>query len=486
MKILSVAAEAAPFARTGGLADVTMCLSKALANLGHETALVLPKYLMVDRAGFRTEPIDLPLLLKVDNEERTGWIHRSTLPGSDVLVYFVVNDHFFNRNGIYHENGKDYPDNLARFAFFCRSVIQLLQSGEFEADIVHCHDWQTALVPTYLKTVEQDDPKLTHIRSVFTFHNLAYQGVFPRDQYPITGLPWSLFTPEGMEYFGDVNLLKGGLIYADALTTVSERYAAEVMTPEFGRGMESVIHANRHRLVGILSGVDYEVWNPVLDSTIPAKYGPDDLSGKAECKAALQREFGLPVEPHVPLLASLSRFDDQKGIDLVFSAMEVMLLEGEVQLILLGDGKPEYERLFSHLISRFPNQVSLSAGHDEDRAHRMIAGSDLLLMPSRYEPCGAVQLYSLKYGTPSVVRQAGGLADAIRDYNDAQRDGYGFVFHQPEPKDFIQAIRRALLTFRDRTAWVALQRRGMACDFSWQQTAQRYDALFHHLLEPQN
>jgi starch synthase len=289
-----------------------------------------------------------------------------------------------------------------------------------------------------------------------------------------------------MEFFGDVNLLKGGLIYADALTTVSERYAAEVMTAEYGRGMESVIHANRHRLVGILNGVDYQVWNPAVDTNIPSQYSTDDLTGKGACKAALQKEFGLPTEPHIPLLASLSRFDDQKGIDLVYGAMEVMLLEGEVQLVLLGDGKPEYERLFGNLIARFPNQVSVSFTHDEDQAHRMIAGSDFILMPSRYEPCGLVQLCSLKYGTPAIVRQAGGLADAIRDYNDAQRDGYGFVFHQPDPKDFVQAVRRALAVYRDKTAWVALQRRGMARDFSWQRTAERYDALFHQLVEPQN
>jgi len=486
LRILTVAAEAAPFAKTGGLADVTACLSRALSERGHETAIVLPKYLMVDRAGFRTEPIDLPLLFRVDNEECTGWIHRATLPGSHVVVYFVVNDHFFNRNGIYHENGKDYPDNLARFTFFCKAVVQLLKSGEFEADIVHCHDWQTALVPAYLKTTEREDPRLSRVKTVFTFHNLAFQGFFPRDQYPITGLPWSLFTPEGMEFFGDVNLLKGGVIYADALTTVSERYAAEVMTPEFGRGMEAVLYSNRHRLVGILNGVDYEVWNPAIDSNIPARYDPYDLSGKAICKAALQEEFGLPSTPDIPLLASLTRFDDQKGIDLVHAAMEVMLLEGEVQLVMLCEGKPEYERLFSGLITRFPKQVSLFTGHDEDRAHRMIAGSDFFLMPSRYEPCGLIQLYSLKYGTPAIVRQAGGLADAIRDYNDAQRDGYGFVFHQPDPKDFVQAIHRALAVYRDKTAWVALQRRGMARDFSWQRTAERYEALYHHLVEPQN
>lgn len=483
MRILTVAAEAAPFAKTGGLADVTSALSKSLAKRGHEVAIILPKYLMVDRAGFRTEPIDLPLLFRIEDEERTGWIHRGQIPGTDVTAYFVVNDHFYNRNGIYSENGRDYPDNLARFSFFCQSVIQLLKSDEFDADIVHCHDWQTALVPAYLKAVCSNDPDLSRKKTVFTVHNFAYQGFFPRDQFPITGLPWHLFNPEALEFYGDLNLLKAGLVFADWITTVSDRYAAEIMTPEFGRGMESIASAHRNRLTGILNGADYDVWNPATDALISAQYSPDDLSGKAVCKAALQKETGLPVVADAPVLATVSRLDDQKGLDLIYSALEMLLLDTDIQFVILGEGQPEYERLFHDLKMRFPEQVGVFVGHDEERAHRIQAGADLFLMPSRYEPCGLGQIYSMKYGTPPVVRYSGGLADTVRDYNGAQIDGYGFVFYQMETKDFMQALRRALTVYRDKTAWTALQRRAMACNFSWKIAAEKYESLFHQVLE---
>ncbi|MBE7489591.1 glycogen synthase GlgA [bacterium] len=483
MKILTVAAEVAPFAKTGGLADVTASLSKALDQRGHEVAIILPKYLMVDRGGYPTELIDLPLSFRIDNEDRTGWIHRAKFPGASITVYFVANDFYYNRNGIYHDGGRDYPDNLARFTFFCRAVIEFIRSGEFTPDIVHCHDWQTSLVPTYLKTTEKDVQSLSNLKTVFTVHNLAFQGFFPREQFPATGLPWHTFTQEGLEFFGDLNLLKAGFVYSDAITTVSERYAIEMMTPEYGCGMESIVSACRHRLTGILNGVDYEVWNPQNDPMIVSHYSPEDLSGKSRCKAALQEQFGLPVREDVPIFASISRFDDQKGLDLIYHAMEMLLFEGDLQLVVLGEGKPEYERLFNDLNSRFPHQVSLYVGHNEECAHRMLSGADLFLMPSRYEPCGLVQLYSLKYGTPPIVRQAGGLADTVRDYNDAQRDGYGFVFNQAETKDFLQAIGRALAVYRDRTAWTALQRRGMACDFSWGRSADKYEHLFESLVE---
>ncbi|MCE7908783.1 MAG: glycogen synthase, partial [Candidatus Omnitrophica bacterium COP1] len=245
MKILTVAAEVAPFAKTGGLADVTASLSKALDQRGHEVAIILPKYLMVDRGGYPTELIDLPLSFRIDNEDRTGWIHRAKFPGASITVYFVANDFYYNRNGIYHDGGRDYPDNLARFTFFCRAVIEFIRSGEFTPDIVHCHDWQTSLVPTYLKTTEKDVQSLSNLKTVFTVHNLAFQGFFPREQFPATGLPWHTFTQEGLEFFGDLNLLKAGFVYSDAITTVSERYAIEMMTPEYGCGMESIVSACR-------------------------------------------------------------------------------------------------------------------------------------------------------------------------------------------------------------------------------------------------
>lgn len=476
-------AEASPFAKTGGLADVTSSLSKALDKRGHEVALILPKYLMVDRGGIKTEPIDLPLLTPISGQERTGWIHRAVLPGSNCQVYLVTNDHYYNRNGLYGENGRDYPDNLERFVFFCRAVLELMRSDEFVPDILHCHDWQAALLPAYLRSDFDSILKVAGgVRSVFTTHNIAFQGFFPRDQFETTGLSWNLFTPDGVEYYGDLNLMKSGLVYSDAVTTVSERYAAEIMTPEYGCGLESVVASVRDRLHGILNGVDYDLWNPETDSLIPANYSRDNLSGKAQCKAALQKELDLPTNPEIPLLGSIGRFDRQKGLDLIAEILEDLLLRGEVQFVILGSGDPEIERQFQRLQERFPDSLRVRIGLDEALAHGIQAGVDMFLMPSRFEPCGLAQLYSLKYGTVPIVRMTGGLADTIRDFNEAQKDGYGFVFNKAEGKELLHAVERAISVYRDKTAWEALMKRGMACDFSWDASAKRYERLYRTLL----
>lgn len=477
-------AEASPFAKTGGLADVASSLSKALVSRGHEVAIVIPKYLMVDRGGFRTEPIDLPLLTPIAGAERTGWIHRAQIPNSTCPVYFVTNDHYFNRNGLYQENGKDYPDNLERFVFFCRGVLEIIRSGEFTPDILHCHDWQTALLPAYLKSnFDSIRTAAPLMKTVFTTHNIAFQGFFPSDQYELTGLPWDLFTPDGVEYYGDLNLMKSGLVYSDAVTTVSERYAAEIATSEYGCGLESVVVSIRDRLHGILNGVDYDLWNPETDPHIAARYSGSDLSGKRTCKAALQESLDLPLDPTAPLFGSIGRFDRQKGLDLVAEVMEDLLLRGEAQFVILGAGDPDIERQFQRLQERFPDQMRVRVGIDEELAHHIQSGIDMFLMPSRFEPCGLSQLYSLKYGTIPIVRSTGGLADTIRDYNDAQRDGVGFVFSRPEAKELLHAVERALACYRDRTVWESLMRRGMACDFSWDASAERYERLYARLVE---
>jgi starch synthase len=320
-------------------------------------------------------------------------------------------------------------------------------------------------------------------KTVFTVHNIAYQGFFGRDQLPTTGLPWDLFTPEGIEFYGDLNLLKAGFRYADHITTVSERYAAEIMTPEYGCGMESIVLASRDRLSGILSGVDYEIWCPEKDEHLRAVYSLHDLSGKEICKAALQDEMGLPKEAEIPLLVTVSPHDIQKGVALISDELEVLLLGNEIQLALLGEKDPESDRLAQDLQSRFPHQVAVRKGCEERMAHWIAAGADLCLIPARCTPCGLTQLTSLKYGTPPVLRQAGAMSDAIRDYNEAQKDGYGFVFHNQDSKDLLHAVRRALSVYRDKTAWTALQRRGMACDFSWKTSAGKYENLYQHLLE---
>jgi len=483
LKILIASTEMFPFAKVGGLAEATSSLARALSARGHEVAVVLPKYLTVDRRGFSTEPIDVPLLFRIDDEERTGWIHQARLPDTEVTAYFVVNDHYFNRNGLYQEEGKDFPDNLARFTFFCRGTMELLRSGEFVPDIIHCQNWQTALIPAYLKTDSEYEGFRENVKTVFSVHNIAYQGFFPKDQFAVTGLSWDLFSPEGIEYYGDLNLLKAGLVFSDHITTSSERYAAEIMTPDYGCGMESVVQAHRHRLTGILNGVDYDVWNPATDDLLPARYRPDDLSGKETCRNRLLDCLGLPKRPETPLVSTICASSNHKDLELIPGALEVLLLAEEIQLAVLESGSTDCARVFHDLRKRFPTGVGVCRSTDDVHLHLMQAGADLILVPGRPEPSGLTHLVALKYGTAPIVRQSGAIAEAVRDYNEAQRDGFGFVFHNPEARDLLQALRRALSLYRDKTAWIALQRRGMACDFSWNESARKYENLYRQLLE---
>jgi len=483
LKILMVSAEAEPFASTGGLGEATSLLSQSLAQHGHEVALILPKYLAVDRNGFRTEPIDLPLLYRIEGTEQTGWIHRGALPHSGIPAYFVTNDHFFNRTGIYQEGGKDYPDNLARFTFFCRAVAEFLESDPAPPDIVHCHDWPTALVPTYLKTRPELRRLSLSTKTIFTFHDLAYQGFFPKDQLPTTGLGWDLFNPEGIEFYGDLNLLKAGMLYADHVTTVSERYAAEAMTPEFGRGMESIVSAIRDRLTGILDGIDYETWNPETDPYLPSPYGPEDLTGKQNCRRETLTEFGLSDAEGTPLVGVVTSHPESSEIQFLASGLEVPLLGNEIRLIVVAKGEKESLRDLYDLQTRFPGSAAIRREIDDELSHRVVAASDLFLVSTCHGPSPPNELAALKYGAAPVVRGCGGAADAVRDYNEAQKDGFGFVYHNPEAHDLLQTVRRALDVFRDRTAWAALQRRAMGQDCSWNTTAERYERVYESLLE---
>jgi starch synthase len=438
---------------------------------------------MVDRAGHRTEPIDLPLLYRIDNQERTGWVHHTSLKEDGIDFYFVTNDHFYNRNGLYQEDGKDYPDNLARMTFFCRAALELLTSKNFEADIVQCFEWPTGLIPAYLKTDSLYADLARQVRVLFCIQNIAYQGFFPRNQLPITGISWDHFNPEELEFYGDLNLLKAGLVYSDHITTVSESYARDIQTPEHGCGMESVVQAHRRKLTGIHSGLDYKNWDPANNSPLPVRYTREDLKGKAACKDHLQKEFELALRPQIPVFATVTDFGSAMEMGVVPEALEMMLLADEIQLMVLESSVNENSRIFQDLRQRFPHQVGIRRMGEPGIAQLTLAGADFLIIPGRSEPSGMNQLTSLRYGTPPILRKTGPLAGSIKSFRDDPAEAVGFVYHNVDEKDLLQAVRRGLSVYRDKTAWAAMQRRAMACDFSWDTTAEHYERLYTSLLE---
>jgi len=474
VKVLYSVSEAVPFVKTGGLADVAGALPAALAKLGHDVRLVLPRYRAIPTAGLA--PL-LPLRLPLGDAAVEGAVLEGRSPAGGP-VYFIECPRLFDREGLYGEGGRDYADNLARFTFFSQAVVAVA-AHVFPPDLIHCNDWHTALVPAYLRLRERARQQGSWA-TLLTVHNIAMQGIFPAEQFPLLGLPRDLFTPEGMEFGGQVNCLKAGLIAADVINTVSETYAREVQTAEFGAGLEGLLLGRRGDLYGVLNGVDYAQWDPRVDPHLPAPYGPDDLDGKRLCKRALQKETGLEGLPYAPLLAMISRLTDQKGGDLV-AAVLPSLVERGVQFALLGTGDPRYHAVFTHLAREHPRRVFVALRFDEALAHRIEAGADLFLMPSRFEPSGLNQLYSMRYGTVPVVRRTGGLADSVRDATpEAVRSGVasGFVFEAYSPLALLAAIDRALDTFRDPVLWRRIQLAGMRADFSWDRSAQRYLALY--------
>jgi starch synthase len=482
LRICFCASEVVPYAKTGGLADVAGALPRALADLGCDVRIVMPAYRAVDREKFGFRAIGQAEVAIGDARVPVRFFE-SRLPGSAVPVHLVANDRLFDRPGLYGEGGRDYPDNLERFSAFCRAALALLRHTGWPPHILHCHDWQTALLPVYLG-VEPRDPLLGATGTLFTIHNLAYQGLFPRERLRATGLSPRLFTPDGIEFYGQINLLKGGLVFADLLSTVSEQYAREIQTPEFGAGLDGLLRGRAAALIGILNGVDYTAWDPSTDPLIPARYTPQDLAGKPVCKEQLQRGLDLEIGARIPLIGMITRLADQKGLDLVSSAIETFLALG-AQFALLGAGDPVYEARFQEISRRCAGQAAASLGFDEALAHRIEAGADMFLMPSRYEPSGLNQLYSLRYGTVPIVRRTGGLADTIVDASPEARargTANGFVFEPYAADALLGAVARALVMFRDAAAWRRLQATGMRQDFSWGRSAAKYVAAYQRVI----
>jgi starch synthase len=472
MKILFVSSEGLPYSKTGGLADVVEALPKALLEAGHEVAVLLPRY----RGNKITSTIVSSLTIPLGETLRFPALAEGQAV-SGVRYYFVDDPEYFEREALYGDKKGDYPDNAERFAEFSRAAIEFTKRV-WLPDLIHCHDWQSALVPVLLRTQYANDPVVRSLPVVLTIHNLGYSGLFPCEAMKKIGLPDSLFTINGLEYYGKVNFLKGGLLFADYLTTVSRRYAKEIQTPEYGSGLEGVIGGRADRLVGILNGVDYSIWSPEADTFIAQSYSAHNPEGKKACKKDLLGQFHLPAENmDRPLIGIVSRFADQKGFDLI--AEEVAdLMKENLALVALGTGQPEYEKLFKELAEKYPARVGVKIGYDNALAHKIEAGSDMFLMPSRYEPCGLNQIYSLRYGTIPVVRATGGLDDTIQNYDPKTHQGTGFKFEEYSGRALLQCVRAALKGYRDSRVWQTLQVNAMAKDFSWKASAAAYVTVY--------
>ncbi len=478
MRVVMLTPEVHPYAKTGGLADVLAALPAALLRDDVEVTVCLPGYRTALRAAGATAPIarlHVPVASRIEPAELVR-VRDAAVP-----TVLVRADRFFDRPGLYGEGGTDYGDNAERFAFFSRAVLEWLRAEPSPPDILHVHEWQAALAPAFLRL---DDlyPELAGLRTVLTMHNLAYQGRFPARNWDLLNLDPRYFVPDFLEFYGQINYLKAGILFADALTTVSPRYAREIETPERGEGLDGVLRTRRNRLRGIMNGIDVREWNPATDAHLPVHYDATDLGGKGRCKAALQAELALGVDPGPPLLAVVSRLAEQKGIDVLLGALPGVLERSDVQLAVLGTGEERYERSLRELAARHPNRIAVRIGFAEALAHRIEAGADVFLMPSRFEPCGLNQLYSLRYGTVPVVHATGGLDDSVAEFDPATGMGTGFKFASYSAEALAAAIDRALAVRRAPAAWKRLVANGMAQDFSWSRAAGLYRLLYTEVL----
>jgi starch synthase len=474
MNIAFAASECVPFSKTGGLADVIGALPPALAHLGHRVTVFLPRY--------KQTKLDHPRVvipsITVPFDDRYRFC--SVLDGgvrAGVQFYFIDYPPFFDRDALYGTPLGDYHDNAERFALFCRSVLESAKILGIP-DILHCHDWQTALIPILLTTLYEEDPAFASTPCVFTIHNIGYQGLFPPEILPLLMLPWDLFTMSKLEFYGKVNFLKGAITMADYITTVSRKYSQEIQTAEYGFGLEGVLRARSATVTGILNAANYEEWNPETDPFIATHYSAADFSGKANCKADLLKEFGLPEKSQLPVIGMVSRFAAQKGFDLILQVAD-RLGRQDVIMVVLGTGDREYEELFRKLNKQYPQKIAVKIAYDNPIAHKIEAGSDIFLMPSRYEPCGLNQIYSMRYGTVPVVRATGGLDDTVEQFDPKSLKGTGFKFREYTGEALLDALQMATTLYKsDPKAWQALMRNGMAQEYSWTNSAREYVRVY--------
>ena len=460
MRLVMCASEVVPFAKTGGLADVAGALPLALEKLGHEVIIVMPRYKAVQGSKFGLKKLKSDVSLAIT--------------GKDIKVYFIEKDEYFNRDGLYGDKAGDHKDNLERFSFYCRRTLELLREINFRADLIHVHDWQASLIPVYLKTLYANDPFYKDTKTVLTIHNIGYQGLFAKEEFPKLGLDWSLFGMEALEFYGKINILKGGMEFCDLINTVSPTYSKEIQTKEFGFGLEGVLNKRRDSVFGIINGLDYSIWNPETDKYIARNFSLKDLTGKAACKEDLQACSKLPRVKEAPLLGIVSRLAEQKGFDILAEAI-IAICKMDLQLVILGTGDLKYHLLLEKMAKARPKIFSLHLKFDDVLAHKIYAGSDIFLMPSKYEPCGLGQMISLRYGTIPLVFKTGGLADTVNEQN-------GFVFDKYSKKDLVSTIKKAVRDFANKGQWERLVQTAMQCNFSWQESAKEYIRLYEKVL----
>jgi ADP-glucose type glycogen/starch synthase len=475
MKILFVTPEATPFAKTGGLADVAGSLPRALRQLGHDVRVVLPCHRSADRSGISLRKGRKSVEIPLGGIGYRGSLKQAVNDG--VPYWFIDCPEFFDRDPLYGTPDGDYPDNSLRFGFFCRAVLEMIKRLDFRPDVIHIHDWQTCFIPVLLRTEYRHNPFYASISTLLTIHNLGYQGLFPISSLQQLGLPDSLTSPERMEYYGRISVLKGGINYSDLINTVSPTYCAEIQGPKLGHGFDGILRNRQEDLHGIINGLDQRSWDPALDTALPIPFNAENLNGKRACKRQLQKELGLDLRPDVPLLAVISRLDKQKGIELIEEAWE-QLLARDIQFVLLGSGDHLAMSFWKEQQGKNPRKVSITLTFNEELSRRLYAASDLVLVPSLYEPCGLTQMIALHYGALPVVRRTGGLADTVIDATEDSRNGYGFVFDNPVPTELLAALDRALAIYQHRNRWRTLVKRGMGRDFSWTNSAAQYHELY--------
>lgn len=471
MKILLASSEVYPFSKTGGLADMVAALGRALVKAGHDAVMVTPLYRGILESFPAARPVDWRFNLPLGQRHAQGGLWELTRPG-EPKVYFLEHNAYFNRAGIYQENNNNYADNAERFIYFCKCVVNLARFLPWRAEIVHLHDWPAALAPAMI--VQQRNEGWGDAPSTcLTIHNLAYQGLFPAGAFDLTNLSAEFFGSDAAEYYGMLNCLKCGIVFADSVTTVSPRYAREITTEELGCGLDGVLRKYSAKLTGILNGVDYGEWNTTRNPHLFRSYTISRMAGKTYNKRELQRQVGLPVNENIPLFGTISRLAEQKGVDIQLGALEEML-NSNIQFVQLGSGSPEYEKGYRDLAHRFPGKVAVQFGYNENLSHRIEAGCDFFLMPSRFEPCGLNQMYSLRYGTIPIVRATGGLDDSVIDYSQNADAANGVKFYEYSSRALAKAIRKALAIYGQPELLRHFQRNGMNADFSWDKTVGEY------------
>ncbi len=480
MKIVQVASEMFPYMKTGGLADAVGALANALADNGHEISVFLPGY----RAALEHKDAlgaERRLRIKVELADQfvSGEV-RVFSPRRNLKIYLICREEFFDRRGAYGNGERDFEDNADRFIYFCKGVVEMLRLGDIGADVVHCHDWQAALLPVVLREAERRHRVTLALKTIFTIHNIAFQGVFPAKVFARTNLPDELYHIDGLEYYSQINLMKGGILFADRVTTVSPQYAKEIQTPEFGCGLDGVVQTRAEDIVGLLNGVDNSVWNPAVDALLPARYSSVNLSGKQVCRAELLKRAGFAADFKGPIFGMVCRLTEQKGVDFVLANSDFFLAH-DVRLVVLGSGDKRMETELRELAANSPQKIHLSAKLDEPMSHLIEAGSDFFVMPSVFEPCGLNQMYSQVYGTIPIVSRVGGLVDTVSDTDANPTTGTGLMC-EPNAASLRDALQRALLLFADKPRFAAVQQRAMAKDFSWKIAAGAYERMYQDAL----